>query len=80
MTEPTIEMMVEIAEELNGTCLDLNKSLEDRGIEFNQLTVELLSRLDEEVMDCQVCGWWHETHELNDDQICKDCEGDNEES
>ncbi len=73
MTEPTIEMMVEIAEELNGTCGDLMKSLEDRGIEFNQLSIELLSRLDEEVMDCQTCGWWHESHELDDDQVCKDC-------
>ncbi len=66
--------MVEIAEELNGTCNDLNKALEDRGIEFNRLSVELLTELDNAVMDCQVCGWWHETDELNDDQICKDCE------
>ncbi len=76
MTVPTSAIMVEIAEELNGTCGDLNKSLEDRGIEFNDLSVELLSVLDNEVMDCQQCGWWHESHELNDDQICKDCEDD----
>ncbi len=79
MTEPTIAMMVEIAEELNGTCGDLNKALESRGIEFNQLSVELLGKLDDEVMDCQVCGWWYETHELNDDQICNDCEVQDEE-
>ncbi len=76
MTEATTEIMLEIAEELTGTCQDLNKVLEERGIEFNNISVELLTVLDNETMDCQLCGWWCESHELNDDQICKDCEDD----
>ncbi len=76
MTEPTTEIMLEIAEELTGTCNDLNHVLEERGIEFNDISIELLTVLDNEAMDCQLCGWWHESHELNDDQICKDCEDD----
>ncbi len=76
MTEPTTEIMVEVAEDLRGTCQSLNNVLEERGIDFDSIPIALLETLDAEVMECQVCGWWHESCELNDDQICKDCEDD----
>ncbi len=75
MTEPTIEIMVEIAEDLRGTCQSLNEVLEKHGLNFDNISLELLGKLDEEVMECQVCNWWYETHEINDDQVCNECEG-----
>ncbi len=74
MTEPTIAMMVEIAEDLRGTCKSLDEVLITFGLSFDGIPQELLGRLDDEVMECQVCGWWYETHDLNDDQICNECE------
>ncbi len=78
MTEvsATTEKMSEIAEELRGTCASLDTALKNHGLDFDSTPRRFLDMLDEEVMDCQQCGWWHESHELNDDQICNDCKED----
>lgn len=69
----TAETMNEIIEELKGTCSCLDWALQGRGLEICDVPQKLLEQLDEEIMECEVCGWWHDSHELNDKQECSDC-------
>jgi hypothetical protein len=73
MDKPIITMMQEIAEELRGTCGTLDAALEERGFELDSLPPEMLRELDEAVMLCETCGWWCDSHELNDDNNCNEC-------
>lgn len=74
--QPTIEAIQEIAEELRGTCGTLDKALEERGIDFNNVPVALLDALDAIVMCCDWCGWWVESEEINEDCKCRECAED----
>ncbi len=73
MSEPTVEMMREIAEELQGTCGSLDDNLEKRGVDIDLVPAELLDVIDEEVILCETCGWWYESHEVDDDGNCNEC-------
>lgn len=68
--------MDKVAENLRGTCKSLDEYLGDEfgeGVDIMEFDIELLRHLDDQVMECQGCGWWCETHELNEDQLCDDC-------
>jgi len=61
----------EIIESLQGTCFGMRE--EDREfIEANDLN----DRLDEQIFNCETCGWWAEASEQSEDedfQTCQEC-------
>ena len=66
------EKMQEIAEELQGTCKDLDTVLEEHGIDVNSIPQERFQDLDEITEQCEACGWWCEPFEM-ECGICGDC-------
>lgn len=66
-----------VAETIEGTCRSLDdvvqEVFEDPELEFTDLPQELLEALDDMTMQCEGCGWWCETGDLDDDQVCGDC-------
>jgi hypothetical protein len=69
-------LMMKVAEDLSGTCKSLDDVLQTHfgeDVEVTDFDILLLQELDDQVMECQGCNWWHETHELDDNQLCDDC-------
>lgn len=59
------EIARKLAEELLGTCDDLPEEILD--------DPDICAMLDNQVRQCDTCGWWVETHEINDDEVCDQC-------
>lgn len=80
LTEVNKKKMEEVAEDLLGTCNDLSDSLEHffGTSDLTGFDVELMGVLDDITMLCEECGWWCETGFLNDNQVCDQCEPENE--
>lgn len=69
--------MTLVAEHLQGSCRSLEDGLETQfgeNASVDDFDIELLRHLDDITMCCEGCQWWCETHELNDNQQCGDCE------
>ncbi len=60
----------ELAERLLGT----TDPLPDWVLETDD--PDLCVLLDEAVMLCETCGWWVETHEMDDEQNCEQCQNE----
>jgi hypothetical protein len=60
----------EIAEELLGTCKDMADAANEPG-EMDD--VALISDVEALVYQCDVCGWWVERDEVDEDGACTDC-------
>ena len=72
----THENIQKIANDLRKTTRSLDALLaEEYGTEFSEVPTELLYFLDQEVMQCVNCGWWEDSENINDDQVCEECEG-----
>jgi hypothetical protein len=71
MTTPRTmaEQAVDIAADLVGSCRDLNTVT----TEFQRNSAEFCAVLDENAGQCDGCGWWFETEELNEAWQCEDC-------
>ncbi len=62
---------------LKGSCSSVIQGLQlqdkdDSDYDVDQIELSLL----EDIELCDVCGWWHETDEMNDmdgDRVCTDC-------
>lgn len=71
------EILDDICSSLSGTCLNsVEQECENRGISYNDLTLENFDYIDEQIFNCEECGWWCDTSELNDtygEQLCDDC-------
>lgn len=70
------EKMSRVAEGLLGTCKSVDDALCEifgNDVDLTDFETPLLEHLDDQVMCCEECGWWFETGELNDDQVCTDC-------
>lgn len=65
--------MQEIGQELLGTAKTLDDVLKEHGTTFDSCDRALLDELDEITMVCDLCGWWHPSDEINDDQYCEEC-------
>ena len=76
-TEANREKIRRVAEILQGSRKGLDDVLqevfEDEDLDMMQVDLALLRELDDQVMECDGCGWWCETGELDDDQVCGDC-------
>lgn len=71
--------MLQIADAIQGTSRNIDDLVEEHfgeGVGMIDLDIQLLELLDDQVMECQACNWWCETGELNDDQVCSDCDDD----
>lgn len=65
----------EIIESLRGTCKSLHDVFED-GEEDLENDAKFCELLDSELLVCNTCGWWAETHEVDDDGDCAQCQGE----
>ncbi|HZX80107.1 MAG TPA: hypothetical protein VFE72_04025 [Lysobacter sp.] len=82
MIEDTPENRVrihEVADALRGTSRPLASALRavfgDPTMDVEAVPTPLLLELDGLVMECEDCGWWCDTDELDDEQVCADCGG-----
>lgn len=63
--------------DLRGTTDNMNTRCEDAGLD--DMDEEVTARVDAEIFECTVCGWWCESDEEvseavgHDEWICKDC-------
>lgn len=62
------------AEELIGTCKELNDVVDDPAL-LDDLA--FLNEVDQHALQCDVCGWWDETSEFCEDELqtCRECCG-----
>ena len=71
MSEPTArEMAIKTADRLRGTCEGMTEEENDMVYNMDHFAEEL----DDIVMCCETCGWWCDTHELDEHQVCEDCQ------
>lgn len=76
MTTPDIAARAhQIADDLIGTCRSQHEFMTQAEID----DVDLQSVLHELMFECDCCGWWHSTEELNNDEgqeygeMCDEC-------
>lgn len=60
----------EAADELRNTANTFEQVV---GCELTDMSAEWLAELDTLVMLCDICGWWCDADEINDDQTCIEC-------
>lgn len=75
----TNSQILEIIDELLGTCGNLQDALEEIGIDPSKVSAVSYSTIDEHIFRCDNCGWWYESHENNDydgDSFCNECHED----
>lgn len=69
--------MDNVVEQLVGTCNSLEDALQDefgKDADTADFDGDLLRHLDDGTMLCEGCGWWAEPGELDDEQLCPDCQ------
>ena len=64
-----VELVNDLINSLRGTC----KSIYDLHDETD-LSLEEFQMIDEEIFNCDCCGWWCEISEMGNEQgVCDDC-------
>lgn len=63
----------EIADDLRGTAQSFGDVCEDHGVDPDTLTNEEHAIIDDEVFECERCGWWCGTDERFDAETCEEC-------
>lgn len=70
--------IVEVGERLLGTCGSVDTVIQevfnDESLSVTDLDITLLEELDDITMLCESCGWYCDPGEMNDEQVCEDCE------
>ncbi|MGV8863262.1 MAG: hypothetical protein ACOH2T_19110 [Pseudomonas sp.] len=81
MYEDTLENrdnMRMVADELIGTRDTLEETLEYiyqiEDVDLTDFDIQLLIPLDDQILQCDACGWWTDTGFLSDELICDECE------
>lgn len=73
----TKETAQEIIEHLKGSCDSLEQTCEDFKVDTDEFLNQYADILDDQIFNCENCGWWCETSEIalniNDRLICTDC-------
>lgn len=65
----------EVAAELLGSCDDLSAHC----TEVERDNPQFCAALDDDVMLCELCGWWVDSSEVDEDGNCHECAEDLEE-
>lgn len=68
----------ELAEHLEGTCKTFSQGCEDLGLKEDELKPDFLSNFSEYIFCCEICGWWCEVGEMDENGDCKDCSDHND--
>lgn len=74
--EENAAKMLRVAEALQGTANSLDDELAEvfgEGTTATDMAADLLVKLDEVVLECESCGWWCESGEVEDGE-CADCQ------
>lgn len=79
MTILTYSNIRDVADALQGTCDDLEQMLQS--VVSEDMTQDDMSLSDCQLLDslaflCDGCAWWHESAEMDGDQLCIDCSPD----
>lgn len=79
-TQENRDKIDDVASAILGTSKSLDNVVQevfgDESMTYMDLDIALLQRLDEHTLECTECGWWCEAHEVNDDGVCVECEGE----
>lgn len=85
LSEELIELVEDIASELEGTCSvsnDLSNIIEEAGFNEDTLPISFFQAIDEKIFCCANCGWWCSSDEKEysqyDEEICSQCKDDEE--
>lgn len=77
MTESDISLYQEIVDHLDGTCQNLHSILalfERLDLQDN---LEFLQYLDDQIMNCDSCGWWVDSEDIEEHDFlgsaCSQC-------
>lgn len=80
-TEENRNKMVAVAERLRGSAGSVDEALQaefgNEDLTLTDFSRELLLDLDEQVLECEQCGFWGDSGPF-DDGICEDCQDENE--
>lgn len=64
----------DLIESLRGTATMIDEHLPD-GMNWEDLTMQDHNKIDDEIFCCELCGWWHETSQMSEEeQICQECQ------
>ena len=77
MEESRINIVVELVQILEGTCMSFSEACESLGLKDSDLSMEELLDFDSELVCCESCGWWYLSCET-DNGICDSCRRDEE--
>jgi hypothetical protein len=74
----TDDQVDELTSFLQGTCYSFSDAVQEiLGIDAEDISEGSLSLIDQEVMECECCGWWVERSEEGEiDGHCEDCSSD----
>lgn len=74
LNEANRQQFYDLVEHYRGTCNNLAGSEDEVWLEEQGL----LEEWDNEIFECEVCGWMcgDDERSFNDDMICTDCEED----
>ncbi len=80
-TEENRVKMIAVAERLLGSATSADDAIQrefgDDDLTIEDFHQELLRELDDQVAECEQCGYWAETGAV-DDGICEDCQEEND--
>lgn len=65
----TSERAHEVADDLKGTARDLSEFATAEEIN----NIKFCCELDALIFSCQLCGWWCDVDEMEQDDICIEC-------
>lgn len=77
------EQFHSLVDRLRGTTLSLDAVLlNEYGTPFENLSPETLERFDENLFECEVCGWWCAMDAVSEttDGVCDECASDDEDA
>lgn len=73
----TDKKLEEFIEYTRGTCKSFDEAIvdffEDDTLDSESFTTDQLEIIDQEIMRCDSCGWWVESHEIDEEGNCEDC-------
>lgn len=65
----------EAADELIGTCQSLHEVVQDGETDDPAWCLQF----DEITMSCETCGWWVDSHEIDRNGNCEQCQEESDE-
>lgn len=77
MKTPSISIVAELVEILEGTCMSFDEACGSLGLKASDLSMEELLDFDSELVCCESCGWWYPSCDTSNG-VCDYCRRDEE--